>query len=107
MRHILEAIADIDRALAGKSYEEFASDTLLEAGVERLLERISEATRHIPTDVKTAESSIPWQKVADFGNRLRHAYHGIDPEIVWQIATKDIQPLKHFVQRIIEGSKSR
>ena len=85
VRHILEAIADIDLILAGKSYEEFAADTFLGAAVERFLERVCEATRHIPADVKAAERTIPWQKVADLGNRLRHAYHSIDPAIVWQM----------------------
>jgi uncharacterized protein with HEPN domain len=55
----------------------------------------------VPEGVKAAETSIPWPKIIDFGNRLRHAYHSVDPKIVWQIATADLEPLRIFVERII------
>jgi uncharacterized protein with HEPN domain len=101
VRHILEAIADIDCALVGKTYDDFASDRFQRAAVERFLEMISEATRYIPDDVKATEGSIPWQKIVDFGNRLRHAYHSVDPKIVWQIIKVDLEPLRIFVERIV------
>jgi uncharacterized protein with HEPN domain len=39
--------------------------------------------------------------MVDFGNRLRHAYHGVDPDIVWNIVHNDLPALKSFVERII------
>jgi uncharacterized protein with HEPN domain len=101
VRHILDAISRVEAVLAGKGYDDFASDPFLRAAVERFLEMISEATRHIPDDVKTTEPSIPWLKILDFGNRLRHAYYSVDPKIVWQIAKTDLSPLRIFVERII------
>jgi uncharacterized protein with HEPN domain len=59
LTHILSAIANIYRALAGKSYEDFAQDPVLRAAVERSLEMISEASIRFPADAKAAEHSIP------------------------------------------------
>lgn len=103
--HILETIDEIERALAGKSLEEFKSDRLLRAAIERLLEIVCEASRYIPEEAKKREPGLPWQKMIDFGNRLRHAYHQIDVDIVWSIVRDDLEPLKRFAENIVRTSK--
>lgn len=99
--HILEAILAIEKALAGKSRETYAADLLLRLAVERLLEIICEASRHVPDSVKAKEPAIAWPKMIDFGNRLRHAYHRVDPDTVWAVVQNDLPPLKAFVERVI------
>jgi uncharacterized protein with HEPN domain len=106
IRHILEAVDCIHAALGGKSYEVFVEDPLLRAGIERFLERISEASRHIPNEERVKAPEIAWQKMADFGNRLRHAYHGVDAKIVWDIVHHDLAPLRAFVENLVK-SESR
>jgi uncharacterized protein with HEPN domain len=101
VRHILEAIDDIEKALSGKNSSDFADDRLLRLGVERLFEIISEASRHIPDDVKSRAGDIPWLRIADLGNRLRHAYHRVDADIVWKIYENDLPSLKTFIQSIV------
>jgi uncharacterized protein with HEPN domain len=103
MRHILTAIEDIHLMLSDRSLAEFASDRIARMAVERSFEIMSEASRYIPSDLKEAEKDIDWQKLADLGNRLRHAYHRIDPIILWNIAENDLGPLKRFVERIVAG----
>ena len=98
--HILDAIDAIDRALIGKSREDYAGDLILRLAVERLLEIVCEASRHIPRDAKAREPAIAWDKMIDFGNRLRHAYHRVDADIVWTVVTDDLPPLKAFVERV-------
>ena len=43
-------------------------------GVERAIEIISEASRHIPDDMKATAPEIPWRQIAGIGNVLRHDY---------------------------------
>jgi uncharacterized protein with HEPN domain len=38
------------------------------------LEIISEASRHIPDDLKELAPDIPWRQIAAIGNLLRHEY---------------------------------
>jgi uncharacterized protein with HEPN domain len=62
--------------------------------VERNLERISEASRHIPAGLKARHPSVGWRLVADLGNVLRHAYDQVSDERIWQIVTSDLASLK-------------
>jgi uncharacterized protein with HEPN domain len=43
--------------------------------------------------------------MADFGNRLRHAYHRVDANLLWQIAERDLPPLKAFVESVVGNSE--
>jgi uncharacterized protein with HEPN domain len=103
--HILTAIENIRAALAGRSLADFTADPLRRMAVERLFEIMSEASRYVPNEMKNREKDIAWQKLADLGNRLRHAYHRVDPNILWNIAENDLEPLMRFVERIIQDEK--
>jgi uncharacterized protein with HEPN domain len=37
---------------------------------------------------------VPWREIAAIGNRLRHAYWGLDAGILWSISSKGY--LKHL-----------
>ena len=71
---------------------------MLRLAVERLLEIISEASRHIPVDTRNPIST--GDGLADLGNWLRHAYHRTDPGILWDMIENDLESLKIFVRRI-------
>jgi uncharacterized protein with HEPN domain len=104
--HILDAIGNIQQFLAGKTAAHFSEDTFLRLAVERSFEIISEASRRLPEDVKARATGIDWLGVADLGNRLRHTYHRIDANLLWEIAERDLPPLKAFVERTIRDSES-
>jgi uncharacterized protein with HEPN domain len=102
--HILSAIDMIQSLLATKTLEEFASDIPLRFSIERAFEVICEASRRLPGDVKAREEAIDWQRMVDFGNQLRHAYHRINPETLMEIARRDLPPLRAFAERVIRVS---
>ena len=107
VQHILEAIEDCQGIIAQKNRNTFSGDRLTRLAVERALEVISEASRHIPDEMKKREATIAWQRMADLGNRLRHAYHRVDPDILWDIVQNDLPPLKLFVNRIIRDEQTK
>jgi uncharacterized protein with HEPN domain len=51
--------------------------------VERELEIISEASRHIPADLQEAAPEVPWREIAGIGIVLRHEYQRVADKIVW------------------------
>ena len=105
LMHVLTAIDTIENALADKRLEDLTRDLMLRLAVERSFEIICEAAHRIPADVKSRQPEIDWRKMVDFGNRLRHAYHRIEPNILWETASRDLPPLKAFVDRVIRESK--
>jgi uncharacterized protein with HEPN domain len=98
--HINDAIDNIREALAEQTKASFTDNLMLRFAVERLLEIISEASRHIPSEMKAREPNINWRRLADLGNWLRHAYHRTDPGILWDMVENDLEVLKIFVKRI-------
>jgi len=100
LAEILEAIEGIETHTAGKSLVDFERDWLLRLAVQRALEIISEACRHIPDDLLASVPDIPWKKIRGIGNILRHEYHKIADDVVWVVVTENIGPLKVAIERI-------
>jgi uncharacterized protein with HEPN domain len=57
---------------------------LLRLGLERSVEIISEASRHIPDEMKAMRAEVPWPRVTAIGNILRREYHGLSGNIIWK-----------------------
>ena len=70
---IIEAIERIRRVLDGVTLEAFEQNWEKRWLVERGIEIISEASRHLTDDIKERRTEIPWPKVAGIGNSLRRA----------------------------------
>jgi uncharacterized protein with HEPN domain len=96
---ILNAIQEVETHVRGKSFSDYAESTLLQRAVERWLEIISEASRHIPPEWKEENPSVPWKAMADFGNWTRHAYQSISAIRVWETATGELAALKAVCER--------
>lgn len=75
---------------------------MLRDSVERNIERLSEASRHLPSVLTDLHPEIPWRAIADIGNVFRHAYDDLDVEMTWRVVERDIVPLKFAVQNLIE-----
>jgi uncharacterized protein with HEPN domain len=103
--HILESIETIQEALRDKTLDTMKDDLMLRLAVERSLEIICEASRRIPDDVKARHAQIDWRGMVDFGNELRHAYHRVNPSLLWEITQRDLPPLKAFVELIIRETE--
>jgi uncharacterized protein with HEPN domain len=103
---IVDAIDQIDILLSRKSISDLLEDKILKAAFERFLEIVSEASRHIPVDQKDRHPEIPWRRIADLGNHLRHAYQHIDPTIIWTIhADGSVAKLRAVARTLIEDIK--
>ena len=92
--HIVEAIGHIRTVTAEDNFAAFEQDWRTRWAVERAFEIISEASRHLSDDLKSRYPDIPWQRIAAIGNRLRHEYQEILPDILWKIAREDLSQLE-------------
>jgi uncharacterized protein with HEPN domain len=61
--------------------------------IARGLEIISEASRHLPEDMKARHPEIPWRKVAGIGNVLRHEYTRVAADALWRLVRDDLAAL--------------
>jgi len=68
VRHILEAIDNIEADIAGYDFEKFRADRRARQLVERNLEILSEASRRLPKKLKEDEAHISWLAIAGIGS---------------------------------------
>ena len=98
---IYESITNIEKyALRGR--DAFLQEELIQVWMRYHFQVIGEAARNISDNFKEEYSHIPWAKIIAFRNMLIHHYFGIDPEVVWDIITQDLPPLKEQVEAILQ-----
>jgi uncharacterized protein with HEPN domain len=101
LNEILKAIEGIEEALSGKTFTDFEHEWLLNHGVQRGIEIICEASRHLPVELKATRPEIRWASIAGIGNVLRHEYYAISNEIIWKVIRDDLPPLKAAAEAIV------
>lgn len=98
---ILECIQFIkEQTGSTKTFEEYRSNKLVKAAVERKLEIIGEALRkalkinpNLPISNK--------QNIIGMRNRIIHAYDDVDDVMIWEVVTKYLSILQSEVDKLL------
>jgi uncharacterized protein with HEPN domain len=69
---MLESIRGIEKAIAGKTFRDYERSWILRSALERGIEVISEASRHLGRELKSQHKDVRWKDIAGIG--LRHEY---------------------------------
>ena len=99
IRHILESIEEIEKALEGHSFESFLDNNVLRAAVVRWLEVIGEAARYVSDETKEKYSGVAWKQMVGMRNVMIHKYFDVDYQAVW-MATQVLNDLKTQLRAI-------
>ena len=97
---MLQAAQRVVRYVQGKTREEFQGDELLRDAVERNIEIIGEAAKHIPEEVRKRNPSVPWRKISGFRDIAAHEYFGIDTDVVWNLILHEVPILLEELKRL-------
>lgn len=101
LRHILEAIDIIESIAANRTFAEYEANAEFKGAVERYVLLIAEACRHLPSEPTDLHPTLPWRRIADLGNVIRHAYDQIDDRIIWDIVRRRLKPLREAVSQLL------
>jgi len=99
-----EQISAIDAAMIGRSEADLRADWMLRSAVERGIEIISEASRHIDPALRAAHPEVPWRRVADTGNWLRHGYDKVEPPLILSIVVDHFPALRAAVSAMLAAT---
>ncbi len=103
LRHILDAISQIEEYVAGVQVEAFLRNRLIQDGVIRQFEIIGEATKNLSPMLKERYPHIPWKDIAGMRDKLIHQYFGVDLSAVWETVAHDLPLFKDDVSRILSA----
>ena len=101
VKDMISAIESIEGFVKGTAPDNLAGDDKTSSAVIRKFEIIGEAAKHIPSDLKGQYPEIPWKKIVGMRDRMIHAYFGIDYELVWQVITAELPPLKSALRQML------
>lgn len=94
---------DAARAAAGfttgLTFEQYADDRKTRNAVERNLEIIGEAARHVSEGTRNLFPDIPWSQVIGLRNIIAHEYGEILHEKVWGICKDRLPSLIDQLER--------
>lgn len=104
---MLDAIRGIQDTVGGIGFDTYLDVWHMRRATERGIEIISEASRHIPEDIKAIYPDVPWVDIATIGNILRHQYARVDDQIIWNIVDADLPALEDAVRGLIKLAEER
>ena len=91
--HMVDMAKRAQRLIAGRTRPDLETNDEFQLALVRALQVIGEAAWRISSTFQQAHPNLPWQQIAGFRHRVVHDYFAIDYDIVWRIASQELQPL--------------
>jgi len=90
---MLQAARRIEQFMGSRTFQEYSTDELVQAAVERKLEIIGEAARKVSVEFQRQNPGIPWRGIISQRHFLAHEYGEVRQEKLWRVATVRIPEL--------------
>ncbi len=90
LEDIVLSMQRVQEYISGLDLKHFKWDYKTVDAVIRNFEIIGEASKNLPIVMKDKYRHVPREEMYRLRNRISHEYFGIDYEIIWDIATKEL-----------------
>ena len=108
LRRLGHMLRNIDAAMeivGDADLRTYLESFMMQKASERCLEIVSEASKHIPEEVKAEHPEVPWQKIRGIGNVFRHHYSVVDDHVVWLTVKVALPELRPVIVKLLERYK--
>lgn len=102
---MIQSMERIGEYADGLDLQEFKQNHLVIDAVVRNFEIIGEASKNVPKDIREKYPEIPWRQMYGLRNLIAHEYFGVDYEMIWEIATKNIPQNYKDLLNIVDAEK--
>lgn len=102
IKHILDAILEIEDFTKGFSEENFLNHRLVKSATVRQFEIIGEAANSISIETTEKFPEVPWRLIVDFRNVMIHQYFGVNYKQVFRVIEEELPNLKSNIIKILE-----
>jgi uncharacterized protein with HEPN domain len=107
LEDMLQSMNRIEEYLGELDFRKFKMNYLVVDAIIRNFEIIGEASKNIPADIQEKYPEVPWRKMYGLRNLIAHEYFGIDYEMIWEIAKKNLPQNRIDLQAIIKKGKAQ
>ena len=106
LEDIILSMQRVQEYITGFDFQHFKWDYKTVDAVVRNFEIIGEASKNLPKLLKDKYIDIPWEAMYRLRNRISHEYFGIDYEILWDIATRQLPANYIDIMEVLKQEQS-
>ena len=101
LQDIVEGIGLIETFVEGMDRDAYQADPLRRSAVERQLQIITEAAKRLGDEAYVLCPNEDWKGFCRMGDLLRHVYHRIDDEIIWNTVKEELPKMRDAAMEAI------
>lgn len=106
IQHIVRYCNQIDTTI--KTYKiakkEFDNNFAIQNALSMPLLQIGELVKKLSMDFREKNTDIPWKAIAGMIDRFAHNYDGMDKDIIWNTAFKEMPELNKYCKKLLKES---
>ena len=103
LRLVVEYASEALSFASGRTRADLDTDPMLAPALIRCLEVAGEAAAQLSPETRDALPQIPWRAMISMRNRLIHAYHLVNLDIVWKAVTVEFPPIVAELTRVLRS----
>ena len=100
VEQMLDTARRIQAFMRGQSRKAFESDEVRQVAVLHLVQVLGEAASRTSASFRDVHPELPWGQMVGIRNRIVHGYDHVDSDIIWRVATDDIEPVIAALERL-------
>lgn len=103
--YIGDMLASSNKAIsyiAEMSLESFEGNEQIYEAVLYNIFIVGEAANHVSEKLHNHYDEVPWRQIIGLRNIIAHAYHRLEPEIIWDLVTNDLPVLIAQLKQILD-----
>lgn len=100
LEQMLETVRWIRAIIRGRTRAAFEHDEIRQLALLHLIQTLGEAASRVGADFRAGHPELPWAAMVGMRNRIVHGYEHVDPDIVWRVATEDLEPVLAALERL-------
>ena len=101
LRHIVDAIEQLERYTRGMSESEFASRVMVQDAAARQVGIVSEAAKNVSAEFQGLHAKIPWTKIIHIHSKIIGEDYKLNIPVAWDVIQDDLPLLKHTIRKLM------
>jgi uncharacterized protein with HEPN domain len=101
----LELMLDTAKRLSAlareRGREALEADDVARLAMLHLVQRLGEGASRLSADFRDGHPEFPWAGMIGLRNRIVHGYDDLDPDIIWRVASDDVEPVIAALERAL------
>ena len=93
IRHMIDAGRQALGFGIGRDRASLDTDMMYRRAVIHCIQEIGEAANRVSEPTRLALPTVPWRDIVLMRNRIVHVYFNVKADVVWEVLSRDLQPL--------------